>query len=75
MNEGTPNARKAMFEALIHEIQIAADDTVKPTFKIPLTNNDEGLALNGPAPTTNQTVRVPTTAVGDTGIEPVTSSV
>jgi hypothetical protein len=34
-----------MYEALIHEITIVADDTVRPTFKMPLTGNDEGLAL------------------------------
>jgi site-specific DNA recombinase len=76
--EGSPNARKAMFEALIHEITITADDSVKPTFKLPLTGNDEGLALEGPALAddhTNPTVRALTTEVGDTGIEPVTSSV
>jgi hypothetical protein len=68
-----------MFEALIHEITIAADDTVRPVFKLPLAGDDVGLALNGPAPTTadpaNQTVRALPTMVGDTGIEPVTSSV
>jgi hypothetical protein len=68
-----------MFEALIHDITITADDTVRPAFRLPLAGNDEGLALNGPAPTatepTNQTVRALPTMVGDTGIEPVTSSV
>ena len=47
---GTPNARKALFEALIEEIQIHSDDTLKPIFRVPLAGNDEGLALNGPAP-------------------------
>ena len=67
-----------MFEALIHEITITADDTVRPRFKLPLAGNDEGPALQGPALTTdapNQTVRALPTMVGDTGIEPVTSSV
>ena len=65
-------------EALIHEIIIVADDTVRPTFKLPLAGNDEGLALQGPARPNDQdkrAVRALTTAVGDTGIEPVTSSV
>jgi DNA invertase Pin-like site-specific DNA recombinase len=78
LTEGAPNAHKAMFEALIHEITITADDAVKPVFKLPLAGNDEGLALQGPALTTNapnQTVRALPTMVGDTGIEPVTSSV
>src|SRR5439155_16555490 len=48
---GTPNARKAMFEALIHEIIIVADDTVRPTFKLPLAGNDEGLAPPRTSPT------------------------
>jgi hypothetical protein len=76
---GAAHTRKAMFEALIHEITLVTDDTVRPVFKLPLTSKDERLALNGPAPTTadtaNQAVRALTTMVGDTGIEPVTSSV
>src|SRR5262249_1984086 len=78
LTEGPPHVRKAMFEALIHEIHVVADDTVRPVFKLPLDGNDEGLALQGPAPTsdtTNQTVRALPTTVGDTGIEPVASSV
>lgn len=67
-----------MFEALILEITIAADDTVRPVFKLPLAGDDEGLALNGPAPTAvesaNQTVRALPTMVGDSGFEPVTPS-
>jgi site-specific DNA recombinase len=66
---GTPNARKAMCEALIHEITIVADDTVRPTFKLPLTGNDEGLALQGPAQPDEQdkhAVRALTTAVDQT---------
>jgi site-specific DNA recombinase len=73
LTEGAPNARKAMFEALIHEITITADDAVRPTFKLPLDGNDEGLALQGPAPTNdapNQAVRALPTMVGRTGFEP-----
>jgi site-specific DNA recombinase len=79
LTDGTPTVRKAMFEALIHEITITADDIVRPAFRLPLAGNDEGLALSGPARTatepTNRTVRALPTMVGDTGIEPVTSSV
>ncbi|MFD0747460.1 recombinase family protein [Phytohabitans flavus] len=75
LTDGTPATRKAMFEALIHEVTITADDTVKPIFKLPLAGNEEGLALNGPAPTSQDAVRTLPTVVGDTGIEPVTSSV
>ena len=68
-----------MFEALIHEIQIAADDTVKPTYKLPLlSENDEGPVLNGPVQAADKhehAVRALPRSVGDTGIEPVTSSV
>jgi site-specific DNA recombinase len=71
LSQDTPRVRKALYEALIHEITIVADDTVRPTFKLPLSSdNDEGPVLDGPAP-----VRALTTSVGDTGIEPVTSSV
>ena len=38
-------------EALIHEIIIVADDTVRPTFKLPLAGNDEGLAPPRTSPT------------------------
>lgn len=48
LTEETHNARKALFEALVHEITITADDTVRPVFKLPLARNDEGLAPDGP---------------------------
>jgi hypothetical protein len=81
LTQGTPQARKALFEALIQEIQIHSDDTLTPIFRLPLAGHDEGLALNGPAhDQTERTgsadaVRALPTMVGDTGIEPVTSSV
>jgi hypothetical protein len=66
LSQDTPRVRKALYEALIHEITIVADDTVRPTFKLPLSSdNDEGPVLDGPAP-----VRALTTSVGRTGIEP-----
>jgi site-specific DNA recombinase len=71
-------ARKALFEAMIHEITITAGDTVWPVFKLPLAGNDGGPALEGPALThrdANPMVRALPTMVGDTGIEPVTSPV
>ena len=70
--------RKALFEALIQEITITADDTVRPVFKLPLVGYDEGPDSQGPARTecdANQMVRALPTMVGDTGIEPVTSPV
>jgi hypothetical protein len=38
-----------MCEALIDQIAVTADDTVRPTFRLPLASNDEGPALEGPA--------------------------
>ena len=76
LTNGVPNARKAMCEAMIKEIVIIADDAVRPIFKLPIAGNDEGLALAGPALSDSEhAVRALTTMVGDTGIEPVTSSV
>jgi len=46
MTNGSGNSRKAMFEALIDKITVAADDTVRPVFRLPIGGNDEGLALN-----------------------------
>ena len=67
---------KAMCEAMIKEILVIADDTVRPIFKLPITGDDEGLAVNGPALSDSEhAVRALPTMVGDTGIEPVTSSV
>jgi hypothetical protein len=78
LGNGTPRAREALFEALIHKVTIQADDSVTPVFELPhrrqrrradprrtsLHSNDA-----------NQAVRVLPRMVGDTGIEPVTSSV
>ena len=75
LTNGAPAARKAMFEALIHEITIGSDDSVKPVFRLPLAGNGEGLTLDGPALTSDNAVRALPRMVGDTGIEPVTSSV
>jgi site-specific DNA recombinase len=47
---GTPNARKALFEGLIHEIEVLGDGSVRPHFRVPLAGEDEGFALQGPAP-------------------------
>ncbi len=61
---------------MIKEILIITNDTVRPIFKLPIAGNDEGLALNGPALTDGEhAVRALPTMVGDTGFEPVTSSV
>ncbi len=71
---GGHKAKKAMFEALIEDIEILSDDSVIPRFRIPTASNGEGLALE---PALDQlpaddTVRVPPTLVGRTGLEPVT---
>jgi hypothetical protein len=76
ITSGVPGARKAMCEAMIKEIVIIADVTVRPIFKLPLADNDEGLALDGPALFGGErAARALPTMVGGTGIEPVTSSV
>ena len=75
LTDAAPAARKAMFEALVQEITIASDDLVKPIFKLPLSGSEEGLALDGPALTSDNAVRALPRMVGDTGIEPVTSPV
>jgi site-specific DNA recombinase len=71
--EGSPDAKKALCEALIDKIFVTADDTVRPVFKLPLASDDEGLAPGGPA-LPEPVLKLPT-LVGDTGFEPVTSSV
>ena len=38
----TNNARKALFENLIYEIEIIGDDTGRPAFRLPLGRNHEG---------------------------------
>ncbi len=44
LTSGEPNARKAMCEAMIKEILIITDDTIRPIFKLPLAGNDKELA-------------------------------
>jgi site-specific DNA recombinase len=75
---GNEIAKKALFEALIEEIVINSDDSLTPIFKIPVLRDGQELDLEGPAldqiPTADA-VRALPPMVGDTGIEPVTSSV
>jgi hypothetical protein len=79
VDRGDPSAKKALFEALIHEIKIQSDDSLVPIFKIPMSGpNYEEPAFDGPAAdesTDSGAVRTLPRLVGDTGIEPVTSSV
>jgi site-specific DNA recombinase len=44
LTRGTPNARKALFEAVIQKIEIHSDDTLEPVFRLPIEKNDEGPA-------------------------------
>ena len=72
------NARNTLFEAMIHEITITADDTVRPVFNCYSPDTTKGQPLKDrPLPTVTRTRRFAhcPTMVGDTGIEPVTSSV
>jgi site-specific DNA recombinase len=55
LDHGSPNERKALFEGLIHKIEIRADSTLLPHFRIPFAGQDEGLALQGPAAATDNT--------------------
>ncbi|MFJ8583010.1 recombinase family protein [Micromonospora sp. NPDC093277] len=78
LNHGNHIARKALFEALIHEIVVNSDDSLTPIFRIPVLRDGQGPDLEGPALDQIQTadaVRALLPMVGDTGIEPVTSSV
>lgn len=66
ITSGGHKAKKALFEALIEDIQILTDDSVVPRFRIPTPGNGEGLA---PEPAldqlpTDDTVRVPPHLVG-----------
>ena len=75
-DHGSPNERKALFEGLIHKIEVRADSTLLPYFRIPFAGQDDGLALQGPAAATDnartRTVRALPPRVGRTGLEPVT---
>jgi site-specific DNA recombinase len=77
IRSGGHKAKKALFEALIEDIEIQSDSSVVPRFRIPTATNGERLTLESavdqhPA---DSGVRALPTMVGDTGIEPVTSSV
>jgi len=77
VRSGGYRAKKALFEALIEDIEIQSDSSVVPRFRIPTATDGEGLALE-PAldqQLADSTVRALPTMVGDTGIEPVTSPV
>ncbi len=45
IRSGGHRVRKALFEALIEDIEIQSDDSVIPRFRIPTTRDDEGLTL------------------------------
>ena len=71
-------SEKALNAALLKEIKILSDDTLQPVFRIPFAMDSKEPAPSGPALTDDlaePVVRILTTNVGDTGIEPVTSSV
>ncbi len=77
-DHGNHIAKKALIEALIEEIVINSDDSLTPIFKIPVLRDGQELDLEGPALDqirTPDAVRTLLPMVGDTGIEPVTSSV
>jgi site-specific DNA recombinase len=72
---GNHKAKKALFEALIDQIEIQTDDSLVPHFKIPAMTMKQGLALGEPAldqPSADDTVRVPPHLVEPRGLEPLT---
>ena len=76
ITSGTANQRKALVEALVARVTITGPDRLVPVFRVPQPEYDDGAAPAQSAGTTpNTPVRTPTDLVGDTGIEPVTSSV
>jgi site-specific DNA recombinase len=77
LTHGPPTARKALFEALIEEIAVQADNRLIPVFRIPTVNPaDEPETAVEPDPDPDgSAVRALPCLVGDTGFEPVTSSV
>jgi hypothetical protein len=59
-------AKKALFEALIEDIEIQADYSVIPNFRIPTARKDQELTLESALadqPNTGGAVRVPPTLV------------
>jgi site-specific DNA recombinase len=70
ITHGTPQTRKALLQALVYEIKVAGRHHIQPYFRVPTTNNVSADPL-----TCEDAVRETTILVGDTGIEPVTSSV
>jgi hypothetical protein len=62
--------RKALIEELIEEIQIVGPGRIRPIYGIPRPSRSAGQA-----PRTSAQFAQWATGVGDTGIEPVTSSV
>ncbi|GEM_PF-2743344 len=72
IDAGAPAERKAAIEALISQIRVTPEGLI-PVFKIP----QPGTPIPGqPGPTGSQaTVRTKDSSVGDSGIEPLTSSV
>jgi site-specific DNA recombinase len=83
LHSGSPAQRKALIEALVAEVKITGPDTIIPVFRIPqppATNgttpaNTEAVTALPAATAPQGMVRTMVEPVGDTGIEPVTSSV
>jgi site-specific DNA recombinase len=80
---GSPAQRKSLIEALVAEVKITGPHIIIPVFRIPQppTTNDttgentEAVAAPPAATASERMVRTMVEPVGDTGIEPVTSSV
>ena len=78
ITKGEIKTKKALFEPLIDRIEIHSDDSLTPIFRVPVGSNEKEPDLDGPVPdqsAAEDEVRLLPTMVGDTGFEPVTSSV
>jgi site-specific DNA recombinase len=78
IRSGSPPQRKALIETLVAEVTITGPNTIVPTFRIPQPTAATNTALNTAKVTDTRPenlVRTMVEPVGDTGIEPVTSSV
>jgi site-specific DNA recombinase len=83
IHTGNPAQRKALIEALVAEVKITGPHTIIPVFRIPqppatnttITDNTKAVAARPAATASARMVRTMVEPVGDTGIEPVTSSV
>ncbi len=66
---GSPAAVKALLQALVHEIRVDSRHAIQPIFRLPTLGERLG------EPEGEGAVRAPSSLVGATGLEPMTSAV